>query len=134
MSTVEHADRKMVLPPLLPGQQLDQPTFHARYDAMPPATKAELVGGVVHKPSPMRRDHGDTSRIVAGLFFHYQWKTRGITGEDGATVKLNPEGEAKVSGTFTAKPLTRTERGIKSWSACGLLLAEQEIKVIGHQT
>ena len=44
-------------------------------------------------PSPMRRDHGGTSRIVAFWFGHYQWKTLGVTGEDGATVKLDPRGE-----------------------------------------
>jgi hypothetical protein len=44
-------------------------------------------------PPPMRFDHGDTSRLVAGLFFHYQWKTPGISGGDGVTVKLDLRGE-----------------------------------------
>ncbi len=46
MSTVERA--KCTLPPLEAGQRLDQPTFHERYQAMPPNTRAELVGGVVY--------------------------------------------------------------------------------------
>ena len=30
---------------LIEGQRLDQTTFHALYEAMPPGTRAELVGG-----------------------------------------------------------------------------------------
>ena len=92
MSTVERAKPK-TLPPLEAGQCLDQPTFHERYEAMPPDTRAELVGGVVCMPSPMRGDHGNTSRIAAGWLFHYQLKTPGIPGEDGCTVKLDNQGE-----------------------------------------
>ena len=60
-SQVEHhehgrtrAAKDDVLPPLVAGQHLDQPTFHERYEAMPPETWAELVGGVVYMPSPVR--------------------------------------------------------------------------------
>ena len=60
MSTVERPDPH-VLPPLVAGQRLDQPTFHERYEAMPPETRAELIGGVVHMPSPLSDDHGETS-------------------------------------------------------------------------
>ena len=88
MSTLEHARPKMALPPLKNGEHLDQPTFHARYEAMPPSTRAELVGGVVYMPSPMSTDHGDESRNVAGWLFHYQRKTIGVKGGDGATAKL----------------------------------------------
>ena len=41
------------LPPLVEGQRLDQPTFHALYEAMPPGTRAELINGVVYMPSPV---------------------------------------------------------------------------------
>ena len=37
---------------LVEGQRLDQPTFHALYEAMPPGTRAELIDGVVYMPSP----------------------------------------------------------------------------------
>ena len=60
---------------------------------MPPETRAELVGGVVYMPSPMRRDHGTEGRIVAGWLFYYQLKTPGVEGADGATVKLDQQGE-----------------------------------------
>jgi Uma2 family endonuclease len=93
MSTAERVRTKIVLPPLVAGQHVDQPTFHERYEAMPPETRAELVGGVVYMPSPMRLDHGNTSRIVAWWFVQYQWKTPGVTGADNVTVKLDLEGE-----------------------------------------
>jgi Uma2 family endonuclease len=93
MSTVEHARPKMSLPPLKDGERLDQPTFHKRYEAMPPNTRAELVGGVVYMPSPMSLDHGDESRNVAGWLFHFQWKTPGVEGGDGATAKLFEQSE-----------------------------------------
>ena len=35
------------LPPLENGAHLDQPTFHARYEAMAEHVRAELIGGVV---------------------------------------------------------------------------------------
>lgn len=46
MSTTE----RRTLPPLVAGQRLDRATFHERYEAMPPDTWAELMGG----PSPCR--------------------------------------------------------------------------------
>jgi hypothetical protein len=93
MSTAEHARPRTTLPPLVAGQRLDQPTFHERYEAMPPDTRAELVGGIVYMPSPMRLDHGDESRIVAGWLDNYQRLTPGVEGGDAATVKLDLRGE-----------------------------------------
>jgi Uma2 family endonuclease len=92
MSTVERIKSK-ILPPLVAGQALDQPTFHERYAAMPPETRAELVGGVVYMPSPMRLDHGDTGRMISGWLDRYQRFTPGLKGADAATVKLDSGGE-----------------------------------------
>ena len=43
---------------LVEGQRLDQPTFHALYEAMSPGTRAELIDGVVYMPSPVGLAHG----------------------------------------------------------------------------
>src|SRR5947209_3661961 len=43
---------------LVEGEHLDQPEFHQRYEGMPPGTRAELIGGVVYVPSPLRFAHG----------------------------------------------------------------------------
>jgi Uma2 family endonuclease len=94
MSTVREPEVK-TLPPLVAGQHLDQPTFHARYAAMPPETRAELVGGNVYMPSPMRSDHSDTTRLVSGWLAYYQLNTPGVGGGDGGTVKLDRGAETQ---------------------------------------
>ena len=81
------------MPPLIAGQHLDQPTFHERYEAMPPETRAELVGGIVYMPSPMRKDHGRNHSPRLGLVSDYQRETPGVDGGDGGTVKLDQQGE-----------------------------------------
>ena len=93
MSTAERAQPKRPFRRLWPAQRLDQPTFHERYEAMPPETRAELVGGVVYMPSPMRRDHGKLSRMVSGWLDRYERFTPGVEGGDGATLKLDLKGE-----------------------------------------
>ena len=53
------------LPPLEAGDRLDQKTFHERYEAMPLGTRAELIGGIVFMPSPLKRPHGRTHLLLA---------------------------------------------------------------------
>jgi Uma2 family endonuclease len=92
MSTIDRR-KSGVLPPLEAGQRLDQPTFHARYEAMPPSTRAELIDGVVYMPSPVRNDHGDVSFRAAGWLAQYSRYTRGILGADNVTAILGNFGE-----------------------------------------
>ncbi len=92
MSTVRRPPTK-TLPPLVAGQHLDQPTFHQRYEAMPPETRAELVDGVVYMPSPLIYDHGEEDCNVGGWLFHYKVFTRGVHSPINATVKLDRKGE-----------------------------------------
>lgn len=92
MSTAERGKPKM-LPPLAAGQHLDQSTFHERDEAMPPDTRAELVGGVVYMPSPLSADHGAEHINVSGWLFHYKRFTPAVHGASDATVKLGPRGE-----------------------------------------
>ncbi|MDQ2732089.1 MAG: Uma2 family endonuclease, partial [Armatimonadota bacterium] len=39
------------------GDRLEQPEFHALYEAMPQGFRAELIGGIVHMPSPVKLPH-----------------------------------------------------------------------------
>jgi hypothetical protein len=74
--------------PLVEGERLDQPTFHARYMAMPPGTRAELIGGVVYVPSPLSRAHGKAHVPTIVWLSYYAENTPGVEVLDGATVVL----------------------------------------------
>ncbi len=92
MSTVDRFPPR-VHPPLVAGQRLDQPMFHERYAAMPPGTRAELVGGVVYLPSPLSFIHSSPDDALGGWMFHYKRCTPGVRGGPNATVKLGDYGE-----------------------------------------
>jgi len=63
---------------LVEGQRLDQPTFHAHYEKMPPGTRAELINGVVLMPSPVGPPHGRASLSTAMWLGTFQGKTPGV--------------------------------------------------------
>jgi hypothetical protein len=111
MSTIQRPPTK-TLPPLVAGQHLDQATFHQRYEAMPPETRAELVGGIVYMPSPMRGDHGTESRFVAGWLDRYERFTPGVEGADGATVKLDLQGEPQPDHFLLIVPECGGQSGV----------------------
>ena len=94
MSTVEHP-RTSTLPPLVVGEHLDQPTFHERYEAMPPHTRAELIGGVVYMPPMLGSEHGDVNVPVVGLLFLSQRATPGVRANIESTTVLNDRNEVQ---------------------------------------
>ncbi|HTU16474.1 MAG TPA: hypothetical protein VMG10_00300 [Gemmataceae bacterium] len=63
--------RSKRLPPLENGDHLDQPTFHARYLAMPEDCRAELIGGIVYMPSPQKLPHGERKELVVRWLDEY---------------------------------------------------------------
>jgi hypothetical protein len=71
MSTIGR-EPALTLPQLVNGERLDRATFHERYEAMPPKTRAELIGGVVFiMSSPVGRGHGDFVVDLSGWVFYY---------------------------------------------------------------
>jgi len=125
MSTIDEP-RAMTLPPLVAGQRLDQPTFHDRYEAMPPETRAELVGGIVYMPSPMSTNHGDESHRVSGWLFHYELHTPGVLGSNASTVKLPPYSEPQPDCHLRIP----AELGGQSWvDAAGYLTGAPELVI-----
>lgn len=102
MSTIDR--RTTSPPPLVAGQRLDRPSFHARYAAMPPGTRAELIGGVVHMPSPLGSDHGLTDRSVSYWLGHYERFTPGTSGANNASVFLGALGEPQPDGLLLILP------------------------------
>jgi Uma2 family endonuclease len=63
---------------LVEGQRLDQPTFHALYEAMPPGTRAELINGTVLMPPPAGPPHGRASVPTIMWLGFYQRNTPGV--------------------------------------------------------
>jgi Uma2 family endonuclease len=112
MSTAERTRPPKTLPPLVAGQHLDQPTFHERYEAMPPETRAELVGGIVYMPSPMRRDHGTRDLPVAAWLARYEQYTPGVEGALGVTVKLDLKGEPQPDDLLYILPECGGQMGV----------------------
>src|SRR3954453_7352644 len=89
MSTVDRTKS----PPLEAGQRLDRATFHARYEAMPPDTRAELIGGVVYMPSPLSVNHGNFDSLVTTWLTLYRRATPGVEAPSNASVQLDEQGE-----------------------------------------
>ena len=83
---------------LVEGQQLDQPTFHALYEAMPPETRAELIDGVVYMPSPVGSAHGEAHISMLYWLANYKEKTPGVKALSGATTILGRKSEPQPDG------------------------------------
>jgi Uma2 family endonuclease len=100
MSTI---DRRQS-PPLEAGQRLDRATFHARYEAMPPGTRAELIGGVVYMPSPSSLDHGDLDSLILYWLRYYRRATPGVQVSSNASVLLDDQGEPQLDALLRILP------------------------------
>ncbi len=93
MSTVDRSQPR-ALPQLEAGERLAQPTFHERYAAMPARTRAELVGGIVFMPSPLRSAHGGIDHLLSFWLMHYRRFTPRL--ESGANVTTQLSGDDEV--------------------------------------
>ncbi len=107
------------LPRLEAGDHLDQPTFHARYQAMPSSFRAELVEGKVIVPSPLSQPHAQTSGWILNWLGRYTLHTPGTTFLDNGTIILSPQDEPQPDA---ALPLD---------SACGGQARSQGEFVVG---
>ena len=95
---------RRLLPPLEAGDHLDQATFHARYEAMPPDFRAELIGGVVFVPSPLRSEHGESHALVMGWLTNYWIATPGTRVRDNATAILGDDSEPQPDAALVIEP------------------------------
>jgi hypothetical protein len=80
-------------PRLVNGQRLDQPTFHALYEATPPATRAELVNGVVFMPDPFGLEHARTIVPVTGWLAYYAEQVPVLDAMRNVSTILGPKSE-----------------------------------------
>jgi Uma2 family endonuclease len=77
------------------GDHLDQKTFHARYEAMPEGTRAELIGGIVYMASPLKRPHDKMHMRASHWLLEYQDATSGTEAFDNATNILGEDSESQ---------------------------------------
>jgi Uma2 family endonuclease len=101
-------------PPLEEGDHLDQKTFHERYEAMPEDFRAELIGGIVFVPSPLKRPHGRTHVLLSRWLDTFAEATPGTEVFDSATTILDPDAEPQPDLCLLITPpqhgQTREER------------------------
>lgn len=97
-------DAMAPLPALVEGQRMDQPTFHARYEAMPPGTRAELIDGVVYRPSPVGPRHGVAHVPVIVWLHYYAEQTPGLQVMDNATAILGRKSEPQPDALLRILP------------------------------
>ncbi len=79
--------------PLENGDRLTRSEFERRYLARPEITKAELIEGVVHVPSPVRVTHAEKHGDLLSWLRFYGASTPGVSVLDNATVRLDPDNE-----------------------------------------
>jgi len=106
VSTASH------LPPLEAGDHLDQATFHTRYAAMPKNFRAELIGGIVFVPSPLRKDHGKHHALVMGWLTTYWIATPGTEPLDNATAILSDVSEPQPDAALVIDPACGGQTGL----------------------
>ena len=114
-----------VPPTLVEGQRLDQPTFHALYEAMPPGTRAELIDGVVYMPSPVSLEHGEAHVPVIVWLDYYADETPGARVLDNATTILGWKSEPQPDGLLRILP----EYGGRTWNEGGFIHGAPELVV-----
>jgi Uma2 family endonuclease len=94
------------------GDHLDQATFHERYKAMPPAFRAELIGGVVIVPSPLARGHGVYHALVMTWLGNDWLATPGTLTADPTTTILGERSEPQPDGVLLIEPAAGGQTGL----------------------
>jgi Uma2 family endonuclease len=78
---------------LVAGDRMNREEFHRLYEQTPEDFHAELIGGIVHVPSPLKRQHGITHALLGALFVTYAGRTSGVEVGDNATILLGEDAE-----------------------------------------
>ena len=92
-------------PPLENGDHLTRAEFERRYEAMPKATRAELIEGVVHMASPVHnRRHGVPHARVMTWLGAYVAAVPQVELTDNATVRLDAENEVQPDALLRLEP------------------------------
>jgi Uma2 family endonuclease len=111
LETIMATAQETRLPALENGDRLDQKTFHARYLAMPKHVRAELIGGIVYMPSPLKRRHGRHGSRFIHWLCEYELATPGTECLENTTTILGPQSEPEPDGCLIILP----ECGGQTW-------------------
>ena len=113
MVTLSRTTQTLLRLPLVEaGDHLDQVTFHERYKAMPPAFRAELIGGVVIVPSPLSWGHGVYHARVMAWLVSYCIATPGTQTADNTTTILGELSEPQPDGVLIVEPAAGGQTGL----------------------
>ncbi len=96
-----HPNRTRPEIPLLEnGDRLSREEFERRYHAMPHLKKAELIGGRVYMPSPVKRTHSKNHADMITWLGVYSAATPGVEANDNGTVRLDDENEPQPDASL----------------------------------
>jgi Uma2 family endonuclease len=76
---------RLVIPPLMMGDNLARAEFLRRWEAMPQLKKAELIGGIVYMPSPTSWEHGRADNIIGTWLGVFSTSSPGLESGTNAT-------------------------------------------------
>jgi Uma2 family endonuclease len=110
---------------LVEGQHLDQPTFHALYEAMPPDTRAELIDGVAYLLGPVGLEHGEACVPVIVWLDYYAENTPGLEVLDNVSTILGEKSEPQPDALLRILP----EFDGRTWDEGGYLHGAPELVV-----
>ncbi len=77
------------------GDRMTQSEFHRIYETMPPEFRAELIGGIVHVPSPLKLPHAVCHPHLAAVLVAYKGNTPGVQVGDNGSVILSDQDEVQ---------------------------------------
>jgi Uma2 family endonuclease len=102
---VKPAAPRDATPLLVDGERLTRDEFERRYDAMPGLKKAELIEGVVHMPSPVRRgQHSGPHSSLVGWLWVYRAGTPGVDSGDNGSIRLDLSNMPQPDGYLIVRP------------------------------
>ena len=86
------------------GDRLTQREFHEIYSKMPKHVRAELIGGIVHMASPMKRLHGRNQGPLATVFQVYESGTPGVESGLSTTFIMDNDNEPQPDLSMIVSP------------------------------
>ncbi len=110
---------------LADGQRMDRDTFRGRYEAEPPGSRFELIGGVVSMPSPVGPEHARKTGPTMAWMLHYERFTAGVEALDNVSTAIGPGAEVQPDASLRI----RAEAGGRTRSERALIVGAPELIV-----